>query len=253
MSELNIYQRILAVMAELSYVQKGDKTVNNQYRFVGHDAVSEAIHPMLVKHGIAMIPSVSSWKQDGNRTEADVTVSFINVDKPDDRFEIKTFGFGVDPQDKGPGKAVSYATKYAVLKTFVLETGDDPEKDNINHVSASEAAKTANTETLAKAATDALDRKDWAALCVLDRENGEDWLAAWKTFTSGKRSSIKKLMDKANEYRDLVQDLTDKNDDDGLAQILSELDKEGMREIYRRVSDGAKLKITEYVKQGEQA
>jgi hypothetical protein len=248
MSDLNIYQRILAVMAELKYVQKGEKTVNNQYRFVGHDAVSEAIHPMLVKHGIVMIPSVSGWKQDGNRTEVDVTVSFVNADKPEDRFEVQTFGFGVDGQDKGPGKAVSYATKYAVLKTFVLETGDDPEKDSIDHIPASEASKTANTETLAKDATDALDRKDWVSLCVLDREHGEDWLAVWKTFTSGKRKQIKDLMAKGGEYRDLIQDLTQKEDDDGLAQIFSELDKDGLREVYRRVDDAAKAKITEYVK-----
>ena len=158
MSELNIYQRVLAVMSELSYVQKGDKTVNNQYRFVGHDAVSEAIHPMLVKHGIAMIPSVSGWKQDGNRTEVDVTVSFINADKPEDRFEVQTFGFGVDQQDKGPGKAVSYATKYAVLKTFVLETGDDPEKDNINHVPAAESTKAKSaSKQIIQAAVSMLD------------------------------------------------------------------------------------------------
>jgi hypothetical protein len=173
MSELNIYQRVLAVMSELSYVQKGDKTVNNQYRFVGHDAVSEAIHPMLVKHGIAMIPSVSGWKQDGNRTEVDVTVSFINVDKPEDRFEVQTFGFGVDQQDKGPGKAVSYATKYAVLKTFVLETGDDPEKDNINHVSAAEFTKAKSaSKQIIQAAVSMLDA---AASTSDDAKTLESW------------------------------------------------------------------------------
>ena len=173
MSELNIYQRVLAVMSELSYVQKGDKTVNNQYRFVGHDAVSEAIHPMLVKHGIAMIPSVSCWKQDGNRTEVDVTVSFINADKPEDRFDVQTFGFGVDQQDKGPGKAVSYATKYAVLKTFVLETGDDPEKDSINHVSAAETTKAKSaSKQIIQAAVSMLDS---AAATSNDTKTLESW------------------------------------------------------------------------------
>lgn len=31
--------------------------------------------------------------------------------------------------DKGPGKAISYAVKYAYLKAFALETGDDPDHD----------------------------------------------------------------------------------------------------------------------------
>lgn len=241
---MNIYQRILAVMDELKYVRKGEKTVNNQYRFVSHDAVSEAIHPLLVKHGIAMIPSVQSWKQDGNRTEVDITVSFINADKPEDKFEVRAFGFGVDSQDKGPGKAVSYATKYAVLKTFVLETGDDPEKDSIEHISASEAANLANAETLAKQAIDALDSKDWPLLCRLDRENGESWLAAWKQLASHKRKAMKDLMDKANQYRDLMEDYDRNQDDDGMLQLWDELTKDGKAELWRRLNDTTKARIT---------
>jgi hypothetical protein len=37
-------------------------------------------------------------------------------------------GYGVDPQDKGPGKAISYGVKYALLKVLGLETGDDPDE-----------------------------------------------------------------------------------------------------------------------------
>ena len=125
----NIYQRILSVMAEVDYIQKGDKMVNGQYRFVGHDQVTAIIHPQLVKHGIAVLPTVVGSKQDGNRTEVVLSTTFVNVDDPMDRIEIKTLGYGIDQGDKGPGKAVSYAFKYAVLKTFSLETGDDPDMD----------------------------------------------------------------------------------------------------------------------------
>jgi hypothetical protein len=40
---------------------------------------------------------------------------------------VETFGYGVDAQDKGPGKAMSYGVKYALLKVLGLETGDDPD------------------------------------------------------------------------------------------------------------------------------
>ena len=33
----------------------------------------------------------------------------------------------MDNADKAPGKAISYAKKYAVLKLFEIETGDDEE------------------------------------------------------------------------------------------------------------------------------
>ena len=131
--KLNIYQRVLAVMAEVNFVQKEDKKVNNQYTFVSHDAVTAKMHPQFVKHGICVVPTVTRWNGDGNRTEAELDVAFINADAPADRIVVSSFGFGIDSQDKGPGKAMSYAYKYALLKLFALETGDDPERDNIDH------------------------------------------------------------------------------------------------------------------------
>lgn len=125
----NIYQRILGVMGDLSYIQKGDKTVNGQYRFASHDQVTAALHPMLVKHGLLAIPSIMALEQEGNRTKAQISMNFINVDNPTETVSVVHYGYGVDSGDKGPGKAVSYATKYAYLKTFCLETGEDPDQD----------------------------------------------------------------------------------------------------------------------------
>lgn len=116
-------------MADVDYIAKGDKTVNGQYRFVSHDAVTSKLHPFLVKHGICIIPDVHTMTQEGNRTIVNLMIHFINVDEPKDRFSISHYGYGVDTGDKGPGKAVSYAFKYAMLKTFCLETGDDPDSD----------------------------------------------------------------------------------------------------------------------------
>jgi hypothetical protein len=59
-----------------------------------------------------------------------IKLSLINADLPQDRIEVCAYGYGIDPQDKGVGKAVSYASKMALLKCFMLETGEDPEKAN---------------------------------------------------------------------------------------------------------------------------
>jgi hypothetical protein len=126
---LNIYQRINAVMNEVEYIQKQEKRVNNQYRFVSHDQVTGRLHSPLTKHGIVMVPSIASVKQDGNRTEIMVNVKFVNIDEPSDFVSVDYLGYGIDVSDKGPGKAISYACKYALLKMFCLETGDDPDQD----------------------------------------------------------------------------------------------------------------------------
>lgn len=128
----NVHQRILAVMADVDYVAKGEKQVAGQYKYVSHDAVTATLHPMFVKHGIIALPNVQESVQCGNRTEVKLLTSFVNVDNPDDAVHIASIGYGIDPQDKGPGKAISYAYKYALLKLFALETGDDPERDSID-------------------------------------------------------------------------------------------------------------------------
>lgn len=129
----NIYQRINAVMLEVESVQKENKKVNNQYTFVSHDAVAAALHRPMAKHGIVMIPTIAELVQDGNRTSVKMEISFVNADNGDDRINVVSYGYGIDPQDKGIGKAVSYAVKYALLKLFVLETGDDVERSNLDY------------------------------------------------------------------------------------------------------------------------
>lgn len=116
-------------MADLDYIQKGSKTVNGQYRFASHDQVTAAVHPFLVKHGIVVIPTLETMTQEGNRSQAMMLSTFVNVDEPSDQFTVRYPGYGVDSGDKGPGKAISYAVKYAYLKVLCLETGEDPDND----------------------------------------------------------------------------------------------------------------------------
>lgn len=132
MADLNIYQRLAAVMSEVTYIQKERKAGMN-YTIVSHDAVTAKVRPALLKNGIVYHPVSCQHTHNGNRAECAMTVRFVNVDKPDDFFDVPTFGYGIDPQDKGPGKAMSYAVKYALLKALGLETGDDADHDQIEH------------------------------------------------------------------------------------------------------------------------
>ena len=124
--KFNIAQRINAAMAEVDYVQKEKKQGMN-YSIVSHDAVTAKVRPILQGHGVVYYPRNMTVQQNGNRTEAVFDVRFENIDDRGDFIDVATFGFGVDPQDKGPGKAMSYGVKYALLKVLGLETGDDPD------------------------------------------------------------------------------------------------------------------------------
>lgn len=132
----DIYARIFACMSEIGHIEK-DKFVEIKgkvaYEYISHDAVSANVRVPFLKYGIMVLPSVISHENNGNRTELTVKVEFINVDKPDDRIAVEVVGYGVDNADKGPGKALSYAVKYAYLKLLMLNSADDIELDDIKH------------------------------------------------------------------------------------------------------------------------
>lgn len=125
-AKLNIAQRISAAMNDVDYIQK-EKKEGMKYTIVSHDAVTAKVRPILHKHGIVYYPRDMHVNQSGNRTEACFNVRFENIDDRTDFIDVATFGYGVDGQDKGPGKAMSYGVKYALLKVLGLETGDDPD------------------------------------------------------------------------------------------------------------------------------
>ncbi len=132
---LNIYQRLHAIMKDVSYIQKDQKKINNNYTSVKNDDVVALLRQPLVDQMVMVVPHVLSSSQEGNRTIAEVQVDFVCVDNPVDFLRVTYYGHGVDNQDKGMGKAVTYAIKYALLKVFLLETGDDAdvEKHSIDY------------------------------------------------------------------------------------------------------------------------
>lgn len=122
----NIHQKFIRVMKQVNYIQK-EKRPGMMFSIVSHDSVTELIRPELVAVGIVYYPTELKVTQNGNRTEVLLTVAFVNADNPQDFILVPSLGYGIDQQDKGPGKAISYAVKYALLKAFGLSTGDDPD------------------------------------------------------------------------------------------------------------------------------
>lgn len=137
----NLYQRIRDVMGEIGYIQRDKRTTGGAiYRYVSHDAVVRHVRGALIKHGVVALASIvpDSVMQDGNRTQAITELRLVNADNPSESITLYGLGFGIDAQDKGPGKAASYGKKYALIQAFLLETGDDPEADSIDHEPAPE-------------------------------------------------------------------------------------------------------------------
>lgn len=133
---LSLLQRINEVRKAIDYIQK-DKSVSTgggSYRAVTHDAVTGMVRQHMVKHGIVVFPfmvdSQSVPKEEDAkqfRYEATYDFTFFNVDDANDKLVVRIQAHAMDNADKAPGKALSYAAKYALLKVFSLETGESEE------------------------------------------------------------------------------------------------------------------------------
>ena len=138
--KMNVHQRVHLAMTLADYVQKERKD-GMKYTIVSHDAVTALARDIFVRCGIHYYPLDGSekWVTNGNRFELKLAVRIQNIDDPEDNIDVLGFGYGIDPGDKGPGKAVSYAVKYALLKALGLETGDDPDLDQeVQHRSSTQ-------------------------------------------------------------------------------------------------------------------
>jgi len=148
MTKLNVHQRLAAVMADVTYIQKEFKQ-GMKYTITSHDKVTAKVRPALLAAGIVYYPVRCEHTHNGNRAECGMTIRFVNIDEPTDFFDVQTFGYGVDTSDKGPGKAMSYAVKYALLKALGLETGDNADNDSVDHSKADPANKPSDNEVIA--------------------------------------------------------------------------------------------------------
>ena len=134
-------------MADVTSVFKGTEVSmggGRGYTAVSHDDVTKLIHMPLVNNGIFVELGVISSKLSPLETiseyqgkqqiktsylaEVTVRATFVNVDKPEERFSVDSYAYALDSSDKAVGKAMSMATKYIYLKNLLLESTDEEEQ-----------------------------------------------------------------------------------------------------------------------------
>lgn len=149
---MNVYQKIQAVMNDVQYLAKDDMVSfgNTKYKAISEEKVTTAMRQAIIKHGLVVFPVKQEWSRSGQITHVDVTYRIVNVDDPADYIETVSCGDGADTQDKGAGKAMTYAFKYMWLRTFALPTGEDPDKISSAELDAMAAE---NQERLARSRT----------------------------------------------------------------------------------------------------
>ena len=126
---MNIYEKIAKVMEEAKYVQKKGYNSFHKYAYATESDYLTVVRPFLLKYGLVVNSNVLNTSRDGEVTTATVEFTITNAEKPIEQIKSVLVGQGADKLDKGVYKALTGCRKYFFASNFLLETGDDAEKD----------------------------------------------------------------------------------------------------------------------------
>lgn len=140
---MNLFEKIANISAEIENLQKDDSIGygKNSYKAISIEKVVKAVGEKMNKYGIVIYPIQQTYertdevitKTDGSKginriSDVNVTYQVVNIHNPQEVILTVASGTGVDTQDKGIGKAQTYAYKNMLLKLFAIPTGDDTDK-----------------------------------------------------------------------------------------------------------------------------
>lgn len=148
---MNIYQKLVEVRKAVPYLKKEAK--GTQYNYTASSQVLASVREKMNEMGLLIIPKILAARvseqtvehknKDGEVfkktstyfTELDLEMIWVNAENPEETISVPWYGQGVDiAGEKGVGKALTYAEKYLILKTFNIPTDqDDPDSFQMKH------------------------------------------------------------------------------------------------------------------------
>jgi len=123
---LNLQQKIARITGMIGGVQKRGYNAFHKYSYVTEADLVTAVRQYLAVAGIVIIPNAHAYAQLGDMMVVEIEYT---VTDGNEAFTFSMPGAGSDKGDKGIYKAITGSQKYALMKLFKIETGDDPEAD----------------------------------------------------------------------------------------------------------------------------
>lgn len=193
-------QAIISVMQDVKGIEKS-MTIgsgSNSYKGVPDQEVKKIIGESMAKHGLCMLPiettaqtKIERWDETYNGVTkvrqsvfTEAQTKYLLLHTSGESQVISGYGHGIDSQDKGAGKATTYALKYALLYTFLVPTGKIDDADS-THSNDMPIKKLSLTDA---AFQKALDRITTGEQGVIEK------LEAAFTLTADQRKQLTKIL-----------------------------------------------------------
>jgi ERF superfamily len=123
-----LYQKIANVMGKVERVPKNGYNSFHKYHYVTESDLLESVRTFMSEEGLIVFNNVKHYEVHGEL--ATVTIEFtLACTETGESLQSIMIGQGQDKGDKAFYKAYSGATKYFLMKTFLISSGDDPEAD----------------------------------------------------------------------------------------------------------------------------
>jgi len=119
-------------------------TGDSSYKAVADSMVRNELKDAMVKNGLVILPivvqattKIDRWEEEtkyGTKRKkqsilTDAHTKYLLLHTSGESIELSGYGQGVDTQDKGAGKATTYALKNVLLDTFLVIKGDEMDTD----------------------------------------------------------------------------------------------------------------------------
>lgn len=127
----SLTSKLVKVMAEVKYVQKSGYNAFHKYNYATEADVLDKVRESLTKYNVFIFQSVENVTKEGELTTASVKYTLVDGDTGES-MSVMSAGSGADKSDKGVYKAITGASKYFLLKNFMVATGDDPEASDVD-------------------------------------------------------------------------------------------------------------------------
>jgi hypothetical protein len=213
----NLAKAVNAVMNEVKGIDKSLVVGSGamSYKGVPDQEVKKVIGQAMQKHGLVMLPvaiepsvHTSEWEETTNygvkRKQSvftEVRTKYLLLHTSGESIEVCGYGHGVDSQDKGAGKATTYALKYALLYMFMVPTGkiDDADTTHSEEIATPQAKQKAPEKAVKKKSKIPNERFDKAVALIDAGEYTEKALLATFELTPEQQE---KLSNRKTESKD---------------------------------------------------
>jgi hypothetical protein len=141
----NIAKAIIAVMKEVKGMEKNSKvgTGTSTYNGTKDQDVKEVFNDAMAKNGLCILPisiepkiQIDRWTEEtqyGLKPKQSITTEvntkYLLLHESGESVQLAGYGQGIDSQDKGAGKATTYALKNCLLYTFLTPVGKIDDTD----------------------------------------------------------------------------------------------------------------------------